>query len=295
MATTTVNGVRLAYTLTGDSGPPLVLVHGSWADQSDWEMLVPPRRALPRPHLRPPRPQPERMSARTRERRRGRCRFGGLDRTPESRARTHRWPLARGLHRPPARDAPSRPDPELECPGAPASRPARRRSRARTRNAGGLGPGRCGGRPPGRRGRGGGARQFIEAILGPGAWNYLPPEQQQILISNAPTFLDEMRDPEVFTIDLAALATCPHPALLTHGDQSPTWFVPIVAKLATVLPRAETRVFAGAGHLPMVTHPAEYAAAVMAHADAADAELGTNVPPPDHLERPVGAASAAPA
>ena len=126
--------------------------------------------------------------------------------------------------------------------------------------------------------------------LGPPAARTPPP-----LIDNAPTFLDELRDPDAFTVDLAALATFPHPALLTHGDQSPPFYPPIVAKLATVLPRAETRVFAGAGHLPMVTHPAEYAAAVMAHADAADAELGTNVPPPDHLERPVGAASAAPA
>ena len=41
MPTATVNGVRLSYTIIGDEGPPLVLVHGSWADGGDWELVVP--------------------------------------------------------------------------------------------------------------------------------------------------------------------------------------------------------------------------------------------------------------
>jgi pimeloyl-ACP methyl ester carboxylesterase len=41
MPTATVNGVRLSYTIIGDEGPPLVLVHGSWADRGDWELVVP--------------------------------------------------------------------------------------------------------------------------------------------------------------------------------------------------------------------------------------------------------------
>ena len=41
MPDTTANGVRLFYTLTGDAGPPLVLVHGSWADHSDWDLVAP--------------------------------------------------------------------------------------------------------------------------------------------------------------------------------------------------------------------------------------------------------------
>src|ERR671933_696304 len=42
-----------------------------------------------------------------------------------------------------------------------------------------------------------GARQFVETVaFGPGAWEQLPDELRQTLIFNAPTFLDEQRDPE---------------------------------------------------------------------------------------------------
>ena len=35
-----VNGTRLFYELSG-SGDPLVLVHGSWVDHKDWQLVVP--------------------------------------------------------------------------------------------------------------------------------------------------------------------------------------------------------------------------------------------------------------
>lgn len=286
MATTTVNGVRLSYTLTGDSGPPLVLVHGSWADQSDWEMLVPPlaerfrvltydRRGHSQSECPPGQGSVEEdaadLAALIEHLNLAPAHIVGLSLGGSIvlRLAARRPDLIRSLsvQEPPLLDLltndPGQ-EPEMQEVLDQVSAVAARLDAGDAE---------------------GGARQFIEAILGPGAWDYLPPEQQQILISNAPTFLDEMRDPEVFTVDLAALATCSHPALLTYGDQSPTWFLPIVAKLATVLPRAETQVFAGAGHLPMVTHPAEYAAAVMAHAEAADAELETSLPSPDRRHR----------
>jgi pimeloyl-ACP methyl ester carboxylesterase len=296
MPTTTVNGVRLSYTLTGDSGPPLVLVHGSWADQRDWELLVSilaerfrvltyDRRGHSQSECPPGQGSVEEdaadLAALIEHLKLAPAHIVGLSLGGSIvlRLAARRPGLIRSLsvQEPPLLDLLAD-DPGLE--------PEMRKVLGQVEAvAARLDAGDAEG----------GARQFIEAILGPGAWDYVPPEQQQILISNAPTFLDETRDPEAFTVDLAALATCPRPALLTYGDQSPSWFLPIVAKLATVLPRAETRVFAGAGHLPMVTHPAEYAAAVMTHADAADAELGTNVPPPDRLERLVGADSATPA
>ncbi len=40
MPTATVNGVRLFYALSGD-GPPLVLIHGSWGDHVSWDLVVP--------------------------------------------------------------------------------------------------------------------------------------------------------------------------------------------------------------------------------------------------------------
>jgi len=35
-----VNGAKLFYELNG-SGDPLVLVHGSWVDHKDWQLVVP--------------------------------------------------------------------------------------------------------------------------------------------------------------------------------------------------------------------------------------------------------------
>jgi hypothetical protein len=47
-----------------------------------------------------------------------------------------------------------------------------------------------------------GARRFVETlVIGPGAWEQLPPRLQQIFVQNAPTWLDEVRDTDVFEID----------------------------------------------------------------------------------------------
>jgi pimeloyl-ACP methyl ester carboxylesterase len=285
MPTTTVNGVRLSYTLTGDSGPPIVLRELLVSTLAEhFRVLTYDRRGHSQSECPPGQGSVEEdaadLAALIEHLNLAPAHIVGLSLGGSIvlRLAARRPDLIRSLsvQEPPLLDL---------LADDPGQEPEMRKvldqvSAVVARLDAGDAEG--------------GAHQFIEAILGPGAWDYLPPKQQQILISNAPTFLDETRDPEAFTVDLAALATCPRPALLTYGDQSPSWFVPIVAKLATVLPRVETRVFAGAGHLPMVTHPAEYAAAVMAHADAADAELGTTVPPPDRLERPVGADSATP-
>lgn len=109
-----------------------------------------------------------------------------------------------------------------------------------------------------------GTRLFY-ALTGDG-----PPlaERRQVMVNNAPTFLDEMQDPGAWTADLAALAAIPCPILLTTGDQSFPFWSPVVAKLAAVLPHAQTRVIAGAGHVPQASHPEEYGAAVTAFAGA---------------------------
>src|SRR5262249_43367904 len=50
------------------------------------------------------------------------------------------------------------------------------------------------------------ARRFVETIaFGPGAWDTLPQSIRDTFIRNAPTFLDETRDPEGLTIDLDSL------------------------------------------------------------------------------------------
>lgn len=109
-----------------------------------------------------------------------------------------------------------------------------------------------------------GARRFVAMVLGPDAWDtFLPEEARRTLINNAPTFLDETRDPEVLSIDASALARFSKPVLLTGGSESPPFFAPVLEKLAGVLPNATRKTFAGAGHLPHLTHPVEYVEAIL--------------------------------
>jgi hypothetical protein len=116
-----------------------------------------------------------------------------------------------------------------------------------------------------------GTRQFVESIaLGPGAWDQMPSEVRSVFVGNAATFLDEVRDPAWCTVDLAAVAGCRRPILLTHGDQSAPCFLPVVNRLSDLLPLAEVLTFAGAGHVPVRTHPKEYATAITVFTEAAD-------------------------
>ena len=104
-----------------------------------------------------------------------------------------------------------------------------------------------------------GAREFMESIaLGPGEWDRLPAQVQRTFVFNAPTFLDELLDPDGAIIDVRALSTFPHPALLTRGTLSPPFFPAVVAVLAGALSHAEEYAFAGAGHVPQRSHPDIY-------------------------------------
>ena len=105
----------------------------------------------------------------------------------------------------------------------------------------------------------GGARLFFETIaFGPGAWEQLPEQARRTYVTNAPTVLAEIRDPEQLRLDLEGLARFPHPTLLTNGDASRPEFPAVVARLAQVMARAERRTVVGAGHVPHLTHPADY-------------------------------------
>jgi pimeloyl-ACP methyl ester carboxylesterase len=109
----------------------------------------------------------------------------------------------------------------------------------------------------------GGARQFVEEIaLGPGAWEQLPEPFRKTMIDSAPAFVSEQRDSNWASVDLAELSLLRCPVLLTQGDQSPSWFLGIVAKLAEATDGAEVRTYRGAGHAPHITHPNDYLAMV---------------------------------
>jgi pimeloyl-ACP methyl ester carboxylesterase len=108
----------------------------------------------------------------------------------------------------------------------------------------------------------GGAKRFVEEGLGEGLWNKFPPEFRQDVIDNAPNALDDLNDPEGFAFDLEWIRGFPHPVLLTQGDQTAPVFPPVITELANALPSAEVREFTGAGHPIQGEQPEEYARAV---------------------------------
>ena len=84
------------------------------------------------------------------------------------------------------------------------------------------------------------AEHFIDQIaLGPGSWEQLPDPFRAILEANAPTFLDEARDPTSGSIDAAALAATTVPLLLTSGSESPSFFSAMIGELALLVPTAQ--------------------------------------------------------
>jgi pimeloyl-ACP methyl ester carboxylesterase len=103
------------------------------------------------------------------------------------------------------------------------------------------------------------ARDFVENIaLGPGAWEMMPSEERASMVGNAQTFAGEALDPEWTSIDIDALSGVTFPVLLTQGDQSPPFFSKVIARLEEAMDSAEVRTLPGAGHVPHMTHPAEY-------------------------------------
>ena len=107
------------------------------------------------------------------------------------------------------------------------------------------------------------ARHFVDTIsLGPGAWDRLSAARQETFVNNAPTFLDELQDPKIAIVDLEALARFDRPTLLTRGEHSPPFFPAVVSKLAKAMPAAEELVFTGAAHLPHVSHAVEFVSTI---------------------------------
>ena len=262
MATAKVNGVRLFYETSGTSGVPLVLVHGSWTSHAGWRLVVPDSgrvfRVLTfdrRGHSASERPEGQGsvhddvadLTALIEHLQLGPTwvagnSFGG---SITLRLAAERPDLLRGViaHEPPLLSLLAG-NLEMEpLVGAVRDRIAAVVDRIVSGDHAGA------------------AEQFVETVaLGPGAWVQLPPEAQQIMIVNAPTFLDEANDPDQLAIDLGGLAGFPKPALLTKGTLSPPMFAPIVDQIATAMRAADLHVFPTASHIPHVTHPEDYVA-----------------------------------
>jgi pimeloyl-ACP methyl ester carboxylesterase len=263
MATAHVNGVQLFYEASGD-GPPLVLVHGSWVSHHHWELVVPllarsfrvvtyDRRGHSQSQRPPGRGSVHQdvadLAALIEHLGLGPAwvagnSFGG---SIALRLATERPDLLGGViaHEPPL-FALLAGDPEL----APLLNEVAARIDAVVQRI------RAGDHA-------GAAEQFVDTVaLGPGMWAQVPEQDQQILIANAPTFLDETTDPDQLTLDLDRLGSIARPVLFTVGDQSPPTFAPVVARLAQALPHAQVVRMAGAGHIPHVSHPDSYVEAV---------------------------------
>jgi len=108
-----------------------------------------------------------------------------------------------------------------------------------------------------------GAELFVETIaFGAGAWKNLTGQLQQTFIYNASTWLDEMQDDESLRIDLSKLRNFSHPVFLSQGEKSPPFFPVVIDIIANSLPNVKRKTFAGAGHVPHISHSAEYVKAI---------------------------------
>jgi pimeloyl-ACP methyl ester carboxylesterase len=257
MPITTINGVRTFWEQCGEAGPPLVLVHGSWGDHHNWDAVVPGLARMFRvfTYDRRGHSQSERVATQ-----------GSIDEdvadlaaliTANNLAPAHVAGNSFGAaitlkcaaaHPDLFASAVAHEPPLLGMLGDHPALPAVRErigSVLRTLRSGDLETG---------------ARQFVETVaLGPGMWDKLPPEMRQTFVFNAPTWLDEMNEPEnVMTVDLIRLARFQQPLLLTRGDQSPPFFYAILDKIAAAVPDVQQYVFRGAGHVPHVTHPDDF-------------------------------------
>lgn len=260
-----VNETELYYEKAG-SGEPLVLVHGSWVDHSSWALVAPSLAEDFRviTYDRRGHSRSERVSSQGSVHEDAAdlaALLEALDAAPAHvvtssfggviamRLAVSRPELIRTLtmHEPPALDLLTA-DPEsaslLELTGQRIGAVAAKVKAGDHEGA---------------------ARQFVEEVaLGPGAWEtQVPPQTREIFIRNAPTFLDEVRDPDP-GVDLDGLASFSRPTLVSDGTESPPVFPKIVGILADTIPGAQRTTYDGASHAPHLTHPEELVAQVRA-------------------------------
>jgi pimeloyl-ACP methyl ester carboxylesterase len=255
-----VNGVRIYYELEG-SGEPLVLVHGSWGDARAWGLMTP---ALTQSHRvlaydRRGHSRSERPDAQGSIHEDGDDLAGLLEaldvRPAHVVASSWGGNIALGL-------ASRRPEMflSLSCHEPPlfgllADDPEGQELLGQS--AGSL----AGvGRKIADGDHEGAARQFADEVaLGPGAWdNQLPVEAKEMMVRNAPTFLDELQDPDQLGAREDVLARIEVPVLLTGGSESPPVFRRVLDRLEKLIPRARRETIEGAGHVPHMTTPDRY-------------------------------------
>ena len=95
-----------------------------------------------------------------------------------------------------------------------------------------------------------------DVVFVPGAWSMMPDSLKALMISNADTFVGMLEDPLWHAVPRPSDGV---PVMLTDGAASPYWLPAIVAALIDRPYRhAQHVTFAGAGHAPQASHPAEF-------------------------------------
>lgn len=259
MPTSLVNGVQL-YWERGGAGEPVILVHGSWGDHHNWDLIAPELRESfdlvtydRRGHSRSERPlgpgsveeDATDLGALIEQVFHGPAHvvgnsFGAI---VVLRLAARRRDLFRSMavHEPPLW-------------GLLEDQPAMQKAlaQARQRVAAVIEVMRAGDHR-------GGAELFMETIaMGPGSWQQAPQTLRDTFVFNARTWLDECDEVDALTFDLGRLSGFTAPVLLSHGGQSPPFFPAVVERLSGALPHAERHVFDAAGHVPHRSHPDAY-------------------------------------
>jgi pimeloyl-ACP methyl ester carboxylesterase len=276
-----VNGVRLYYEFHGE-GPPLALVHGSWGDAASWQFLLPSLaesfRVLVydrRGHTRSERPSGQGSVHEDAEDLASL--LEALDFTPTHvvansyggnvalRLAAKQAAVFRSLscHEPPLWDLVADDAESQEL----------REQQARSEEA--VGKRIAAGDDEGA------AEQFVEEVaFGPGAWEQLPPQVRTIFAQNAPTFLDELRDPDQYGADLAGLRQLEIPLRLTQGSESLPVFARAIDQLVQAVPRIRQETIEGADHVPQLSVPVLYAETIASFVRELEARAAPAVEPP---------------
>ena len=101
--------------------------------------------------------------------------------------------------------------------------------------------------------------EFMEKLaMGPGSWEKLPDIAKKRFIYNSLTWYDEMQDPQSLQINLSDLKGFTRPTLLSQGSASPPFFPPVIDRIKSALPLAKQITIEGAGHVPHMSHSDKY-------------------------------------
>lgn len=258
------NGVRLYYELNGSHGAPMVLIHGAWGDHSNWDAVVPGLsenfRVLT--YDRRGHSQSEKAATPGNTEEDAADAAGLLSTlrlTPSHVVGNSAGAIialklailepsvlrSLSVHEPPLFEL---------LAGEPSAKKELQEMKGRIEQvrqrleSGDMA---------------GGARYFVENVaFGPAEWERLPRRLTQMFIQNAPTHLDDMRDPNALNIDLEALSKFRGRTMLTYGERGRPLFRQVIDKLSKTMPKSKVMMYPGAGHAPQTSHPRDFVAMV---------------------------------